>query len=105
MTTEKTAAEVWDEAVEATAKHLEEDVIHYTWNGRPRRPSNYRAAAADARTTPNPYRGNDAALARTSAAWLHLSDAAAKLGAAAAEFDIARQNYLDTNPYETKVSE
>jgi hypothetical protein len=53
------AAEIFDLAVEAVAQHLESDVIHYTWNGNPRRPNNYRAAAADARTTPNPYRKAD----------------------------------------------
>jgi hypothetical protein len=50
------AAEIFDLAVEAVAQHLESGIIHYTWNGNPRRPNNYRAAAADARSTPNPYR-------------------------------------------------
>jgi hypothetical protein len=49
-------AGVFDQAVEAVAKYLETGITHYTWNGNPRRPHNYRAAAADARTTPNPYR-------------------------------------------------
>jgi hypothetical protein len=52
-------AEVFDLAVEAVAQHLESGVVHYTWNGNPRRPNNYRAAAADARSTPNPYRKDD----------------------------------------------
>ena len=51
-------AAVWDQAVEAVAVELE-TMMHNTWNGNQRRPSNYRAAAADARRTPNPYRKAD----------------------------------------------
>jgi hypothetical protein len=49
-------ATVWDQAIEAAAQHLETGIVHYQWNGNPRRPHNYRAAANDVRTTPNPYR-------------------------------------------------
>lgn len=51
-------AAVFDQAVEAVAVELE-TMMHNTWNGGQRRPSNYRAAAADARRTPNPYRKAD----------------------------------------------
>ena len=49
-------AAVWDQAIEAAATHLETGVVHYQWNGNPRRPHNYRAAANDVRRTPNPHR-------------------------------------------------
>lgn len=99
MTAEKSAADIWNEAVEAVAQHLEAGVIHYTWNGNPRRPNNYRAAAMDARTTPNPY-APSAPPARESEEWKALTAAAEKLGAAVAEFQIAKDNYTATYPKE-----
>ena len=48
-------ADAWDAAIEAAANGLE-TAVEYQWNGNPRRPNNYRSAARNVRTTPNPYR-------------------------------------------------
>jgi hypothetical protein len=93
----KSAAEVWNEAVEAVAQHLEVGVVHYTWNGNARRPSNYRAAAADARTTPNPY-GDTGIPARESEEWKALVTATEDLGRAVALFQNARDDYVTLYP-------
>jgi hypothetical protein len=96
---EKSAAEVWNEAVEAVAQHLETGVTHYTWNGNARRPNNYRAAAADARTTPNPY-GDQKVPARESEEWRVLVEATSELGKAVALWQNARDAYVEKYPKE-----
>lgn len=94
---EKSAAEVWNEAVEAVAQHLENGVTHYTWNGNARRPNNYRAAAVDARTTPNPY-GGTRVPARESEEWKALVAATEEMGRAIALWQNARDAYVDIYP-------
>lgn len=98
---EKSAADIWNEAVEAVARHLETGVVHYQWNGTPRRPSNYRAAAADARTTPNPY-GDKGVPARESPEWNALVESAENLGRAVAEFQNAKDDYTTLYPKDSK---
>jgi hypothetical protein len=99
--TEKTPADVWNEAVEAVAQHLETGIVHYTWNGNTRRPSNYRAAAADARTTPNPY-GPAGPPARESPEWNALVESAENLGRAVAEFQNAKDDYTTLYPKDSR---
>ncbi|HBH57883.1 MAG TPA: hypothetical protein DDY41_06995 [Arthrobacter bacterium] len=96
----KSAAEVWDEAVAAVARHLETGVIHYTWNGNARRPNNYRAAAADAMTTPNPYTADDVSIppARISPEWKALVSSAENLGTALALFQNAKDDFVAIYP-------
>lgn len=93
----KSPADIWNEAVEAVAQHLETGIVHYTWNGNTRRPSNYRAAAADARTTPNPY-GDSGPPARESPEWEALCKAAENLGKAVAEFQNTKDDYTTRYP-------
>lgn len=99
---EKSAAEVWNEAVEAVAQHLETGIVHYQWNGTPRRPSNYRAAAADARTTPNPY-GDKGLPARDSPEWAALVEASAEMGKAVALWQNAIDDYTSKYPKDSSA--
>jgi hypothetical protein len=47
---------IWDEAIAAAAKYLE-DAVEYQWNGTPRKPSNFkRAGRYVSNGIPNPYR-------------------------------------------------
>jgi hypothetical protein len=101
MTTEKSPAEIWNEAVEAVAQHLETGIVHYQWNGNPRRPNNYRAAAADARTTPNPY-GPAGPPPRESPEWAELCKAAEGLGEAVAKFQNAKDDYTTRYPKDAR---
>lgn len=96
---DKSPADIWADAVEAVAQHLETGVTHYTWNGNARRPSNYRAAAADARTTPNPY-GTPGTTARESPEWAELVQRTEDLGKAVALWQNARDAYVDKYPKE-----
>lgn len=98
---EKSPAEIWNEAVEAVAQHLETGIVHYQWNGTPRRPHNYRAAAADARTTPNPY-GPAGPPPRESPEWAELCKAAEGLGEAVAKFQNAKDDYTTRYPKDAR---
>jgi hypothetical protein len=96
VTAEKSAAEVWNEAVAAAATALEE-AVDYQWNGTPRRPNNYRSAARHVATIPNPY-ADTGIPARESEEWKALVAAAEDMGRSVAAFQNAKDAYTALYP-------
>lgn len=98
MTTDKTPADIWNEAIDAARTELAEATEYGGAYGQQvRKPSGWRRAAQHLATLPNPY-GPAGPPARESPEWAALCQAAEALGKAAAEFANAKDDYTTKYP-------
>lgn len=101
--TEKSAADVWNEAVAAAAASLLTATEYGGAHGqRMRRPSNFGRAATHVQMIPNPY--TDTGIpARESEEWKALVVSAENLGRAVAEFQNAKDDYTTLYPKDSSA--